>query len=282
MRNLVASCGRVFARLVYRPAHSIFEMNAREENTMTGEESSYQISGSPVVEPTEDRAVELDTLSDLPRSYGQSIIFVMPRDPNTIFVYWDIDWPKVFAEAAPADRKVHLRVHDDAQPATSETAVEPMSRHHEVSVEPGGSYRVEIGYFDQVQAWRSVGSSETVKTPTDKIGRLAAGDFALVPFHITFQRLTELFRATRIDEGSLVQSLTRLQQKSLHPEEFGSLAPEEQEVYRAMKASVSETTYLPRGPLNRADETRLQKKLESVLGFGAQPSSHSLGGSSKV
>jgi hypothetical protein len=114
------------------------------------------------------------------------------------------------------------------------------------------------------------------------MGALSPGDFALVPFHITFQRLTELFRATRIDEGSLVQSLTHLQEKSLHPEQYGSLAPEEREVYRAMKASVSERTYTPRVLMNRGDEMRLQKKLESVLGFGARPSSGSLGGSSKI
>jgi hypothetical protein len=111
---------------------------------------------------------------------------------------------------------------------------------------------------------------------------LSAGDFALVPFHVTFQRLTELFRATHIDEGSLVQSLTQLQEKSLHPAQFGALAPAEREIYRAMKASISERTYLPRRPLDPTGEMRLQKKLEGVLGFGARLSSSSLGGSSRA
>jgi hypothetical protein len=257
-------------------------MNAREESTVGTTDSSFRISSSPVVDSEEDRPGETEVFADLPRSYGQSTVFAMARDPKTLFVYWDIDWPQVFAAAAPADRKVYLRVQDDAQPAVSETAVEPMSRNCEVTVEPGGSYRVEIGYFDRNQAWRCVAASELAQTPTDKMGALSPGDFALVPFHITFQRLTELFRATRIDEGSLIQSLSRLQEKSLHPEEYGALAPEEREVYRAMKASVSERTYLPRVPMDRVDEMRLQKKLESVLGFGARPSSGSLGGSSRT
>jgi hypothetical protein len=188
----------------------------------------------------------------------------------------------VFAATAPADRKVQLRVRDDAGAEISFVPVEPMSKSRELNVESGKSYRVELGYFDLTQTWRCVGASEIVQTPADKMGTLSAGDFALVPFHITFQRLTELFRATRIDQGSLVQSLSRLQEKALHPEQYGALAPEEREVYRAMKASVSERTYLPRAHFDRGGEMRLQKKLEGVLGFGTRASSHSLGGSSKV
>lgn len=257
-------------------------MNAREESTAETTDSSFRISSSPVVDFKENRDGETEVFADLPRSYGQSIVFAMARDPRTLFVYWDIDWPQVFAAAAPADRKVYLRLRDEDGAEINLIAIEPMSKNCEVNVASGGSYCVEIGYFDQTQTWRSVGTSEIVQTPTDKIKALSPGDFALVPFHITFQRLTELFRATRIDEGSLVQSLSRLQEKSLHPEEYGALAPEEWEVYRAMKASVSERTYLPRAPVGRADEMRLQKKLESVLGFGARPSSSSLGGSSKI
>jgi len=257
-------------------------MDAREFGTVEPTDSTFRISRSPVVDSEENHIGETQFFADLPGSYGQSIVFAMARDPETLFVYWDIDWPQVFAVAAPANRKVYLRLQDEAGAEVNLTAVEPMSRNCEVGVKPGNSYRVDLGYFDQTQAWRSVGSSQSVQTPPDKMGALSPGDYALVPFHITFQRLTELFRATHVNEGSLVQSLTRLQQKSLYPEEFGSLAPEEREVYRAMKASVSQRTYLARVPADQAEEMRLQKKLESVLGFGARPSSNSLGGSSRA
>ena len=256
-------------------------MSAREEHAPDTAGSSFRISDSPIVGFQENRVAESEVFADLPRSYGQPFVFAMARDPETLFVYWDIDWPQAFAAAAPADQRVYLRLQDDDGAEVNLTAVEPMSRNYEVGVEPGRSYRVNMGYFDQTQTWRSVGASEIVQSPIDRIGTLSPGDFALVPFHITFQRLTELFRATRVDEGSLVQSLTHLQEKSLRPEQYGSLAPEEREVYRAMKASVSERTYLPRVPASREAEMRLQKKLESVIGFGARPSSSSLGGSSR-
>jgi hypothetical protein len=255
-------------------------MNAREENTASSEDS-FRISDFPIIGFKDSREDE-NLFADLPRSYGQSIVFAMARDPRTLFVYWDIDWARIFAAGAPADRKVYLRLNDDTGDEATLTPVEPMSRNCNIEVEPGGSYRIELGYFDKKEVWHSVGLSELVQTPTDKMSALATGDFALVPFHVTFQRLTELFRATHIDEGSLVQSLTHLQEKSFHPEQFGALAPEEREIYRAMKASISEKTYLPRRPLDPPGEMRLQKKLESVLGFGASPSSSSLGGSSRV
>ncbi len=262
-------------------------MNNPTENPADLANSAFRISNSPVVAPEQDqddlnaRGTELS--NELPRSYSEPIVFAMPRDPKTLFVYWDVDWPQIFAAGTPADRKVYLRVYDDADAQLDQIAVEPMARQCEVAVaKPCSSFRIEMGYLDQEQTWQVVGSSDVVQTPPDKMGALSPGDFALVPFHITFQRLTELFRATRTDEGSLVQSLTHLQEKSLHPEQYGSLAPEEREVYRAMKASVSTKTYLPRIPSDRSDETRLQKKLEGVLGFGTRPSSSSLGGSSRA
>ena len=257
-------------------------MNDETDTEARATDSSFRLSTSPVVLPEIGVAdLRAEFFPDLPSSYVEPIVFAMPRDPRTLFVYWDIDWPQAFSAAAPSERKVYLRIYDDSGSALNEIAVEPMAKSCTVNVPTaGGSFQVDLGFYNENQAWHSVGTSELVQTPPEKVGELSPGDFALVPFHITFQRLTELFRATHIDEGSLVQSLTRLQEKSLRPEEFRSLAPEEKEIYRAMKASISERNYLPRGPFDRASEMRLQKKLERVLGFGVRPSSSSLGGSS--
>jgi hypothetical protein len=260
--------------------------NEHDRKTETAN-STFRISSSPVVSTAansdEFSARELEQLNELPRSYGESIVFAMARDPKTLFVYWEIDWPEVFAQVAPANRNVYLRVYDSEGSELSQTSVEAMARSCEVTlIEPAGSVRIELGYFDRNQRWHAVGTSEIVRMPPDKIGALSPGDFALVPFHITFQRLTELFRATRSDQGSLTQSLVQLHERFLNPEEHGSLAPEEREIYRAMKATMSERSYLRRASLDRASELQLQKKLESILGFGARASSHSLGESTKV
>jgi len=70
--------------------------------------SSQPIVEEPSPEPPDRRDYEL--LGELPRSYGGAFLFAIARDPHTIFIYWDIDWPAVFGEMPPIDRKVHLRV----------------------------------------------------------------------------------------------------------------------------------------------------------------------------
>lgn len=233
---------------------------------------------------TRDRglAIEERDPGQLPRSYGHSIVFAIARDPKSLFVYWDIAWSSAFANVAAQDRKVYLRAYDRNGSEIKRIEIEPLANTCDVSVaEPRGSFRIEIGYFDRERAWRSVGASDIVNTPSDKIGTVSPGDFALVPFHITFQRLTQLFRAAKSPEEPLTQSLARLQEKALHSEERGLLTPEEREVFRAMKESISGSDLFPERGFDRASEMRLQQKLERILGFGASSPTSPFGGSSR-
>jgi hypothetical protein len=215
----------------------------------------------------------------LPRSYGDSILFAIARDPTSLFVYWDVDWSSAFNGLAAQDRKAHLRVFDSNGAEIKRIDIEPLANSCDLSVgQPRSSFRIEIGYFDRERAWHALGASETVNTPTDKIGTLAPGDFALVPFHITFQRLTQLFRAGKNPEEPLTQSLARLQEKASRSDEANALTPEEREVFRAMKVSLGS---FPKPEFDRSSEMRLQQKLEQVLGFGRGSPSSPFGGSSR-
>src|SRR5205085_7715147 len=119
----------------------------------------YRISNGPVVRfarsdpklPTDLPEVEL------PRVYGKPLLFAIARDPRTLFVYWNIDWPSIFENSAPVDRQVHLRIYrsDDSEETT--TAVEPMAGNCYLTVsESREKYRVEIGYYQPETIWNSV------------------------------------------------------------------------------------------------------------------------------
>src|SRR5438552_18248505 len=101
--------------------------SARSKSHMTG---GFPISNRPVIRPTQKNKREGDDIGDLvelPRPSGAPILFAIARDPQTIFTYWSIDWPTIFAEGMPVDRQVHLRVYTgDGAPETS-PAVEPMA-----------------------------------------------------------------------------------------------------------------------------------------------------------
>jgi hypothetical protein len=257
-------------------------VNSPEEKRSEAASSLFRISDQPVAADKRGREIADENLGQLPRSYGRPIVFAIARDPKSLFVYWDIDWSAAFGNVAPHDRKVYLRLYDADSSEISRITIEPLANTCDVPVaQPRSSFRIEIGYFDPEQLWHSVGTSEIVSTPPDKIGKLAPGDFALVPFHITFQRMTELFRRSKSGGESLIQSLARLQEKALNSEERASLTPEEQEIFRAMKASISGNTQFPKRELGHAGEMWLQKKLEKILGFGASSPTSPFGGSSR-
>jgi hypothetical protein len=210
------------------------------------------------------------------------VVFAIARDPKSLFVYWDIDWSNAFTKGKPYDRKVYLRVYDGNGHQLDRIEIEPLANSTEVLVpKAASSYRVEIGYFNSERVWHAVGSSSLVTAPPDKIGALSLGDFALIPFHITFQRLTELFRARSMDVP-LTQALATFQQAASDPQMCGSFTCAEQEVYLAMKASVREREYRPRTSLDWKRETELQKKLEQVVGFGPTNPRNAFGGSSRT
>jgi len=255
-------------------------MGDQNEQNFETSGSSFRLSSRPIVS---SGTVASDETAELPRSYGQSIVVAIARDPESLFVYWDIDWSQIFGGIVPRDRKVYLRVYGDDGSEVNRMTVEPLAQSCDVRVsQPGTSFRIDIGYFNHDQMWHSAGVSDVVSTPPDKIGLLDPGDFALIPFHITFQRLTELFRDTTSGEGSLTRSLARLQEKVSRADGCSAFTPGEHEIFRAMKASVSEGIFAPRIEFDPAEEMRLQKKLESILGFGATSPKRPFGESSRT
>jgi hypothetical protein len=209
---------------------------------------------------------ELEQL--LPRTYGRPTIFAIARDPKSLFVYWDIDWLVALGHAATAEPEILLRVYDMNNREVCRLRVEPMANNCDISLTGAGeAFRVELGYFDSGQVWHDLAASQPAKMPTDKVGALEPGDFALVPFHITFQRLTELFHSSPKAETSLAASLADLKEKAADPERHGALNSAEKEIYQAMKAGASQPEDQPR-KRDPAAETKLQRKLERIVRFG--------------
>ena len=120
--------------------------------------AGYRISNGPVIRLAKSDSklpADLPDAIELPRVYGGPLLFAIARDPRTLFVYWNIDWPSIFENSAPVDRQVHLRVYrgDDSEETT--TAVEPMAGNCYLTVsEPREKYRVEIGYYQPETIWR--------------------------------------------------------------------------------------------------------------------------------
>ena len=231
----------------------------------------FRISNGPVIRPTEEAKREGDDFGDmveLPRPSGAPILFAIARDPQTIFTYWSIDWPTIFAEGMPVDRQVHLRVYTGDGAQETSAAVEPMAGNSYLAVsQPRGVYRVEIGYYQPEDVWNSVAVSDEVTMPPDNVATDIDIDVATIPLHLSFQQLLDLFRVS--NGAALTEIISQFQKRALNEKERELLSLEEQTILRAMDLSLLNTAVARRAFLNQADYETLRRRAESILSSGS-------------
>jgi hypothetical protein len=255
-------------------------MKIADDQIALAEPSDFHVSeypGAGLKSPagnSEDAAENGQDFRLLPRAYGVPFIIAIPRNPKTLFVYWEIDWPPFLAQTAPARRQIHLRLLS-AEDAELRTAViEPMAGNCEISVPVANSaYRAELGYFDASRAWHSVAISESVVTPADQPGEKSVAEFATVPFHLRFERLTELFHG-----ATPIASLAQLQGKAFAGE--NALSENETIVFHEVTAS------LPKNWRDDAKkvvaETDLPERFRKIDGASTSSAVNAFGGSSRT
>ena len=231
----------------------------------------YRVLNGPVVRlATSDAKVpsEFSDAIELPRVYGAPLLFAMARDPRTLFVYWNVDWSAIFENTAPVDRQVHLRVHrPDGSEETAE-AVEPLAGKCYLTVsEPRKDYRVEIGYYQPENVWNSVATSEQLTTPAERVASSHDVDVATIPFHLSFQRLIDLFPAS--NTRALSTMISRLQQRAVSDADRALLTEQDWEILRAMNLSPDELAAARRAFAARENSTALRRRAEGLLGRSA-------------
>ena len=236
----------------------------------------FRISNGPVI----GSAAEVEReASELPRVQGPPTLFAIARDPNTMFTYWSVDWPTIFAKTMPVDRQVHLRVYRADGVEEKSVAVEPMAGNCYIAISrPSGSYHVEIGYCQPADVWHLVAVSDEVTMPPDKVAEVADVDLVTIPFHLSFQRLLDLFRASNGD--ALAEIISRFQKRALTDEARELLSPQERKILRAMDLSLSEIAGARRAFIDAADDEALHRRTEAILGFGPTSPVRGFGGSS--
>ncbi len=239
-----------------------------EISSKTDHRGEYRISNGPIVRfARSDPKLPSDLPEvELPRVYGAPLLFAIARDPRTLFVYWNIDWSTIFGNTAPVDRQVHLRVRRGDGNEETPVAVEPMVGTSSITVsEPRESYQVEIGYYHPAAVWNSVAISEHVKMPAERFSENLDVDVATIPFHLSFQRLIDNFRASNGD--GITEIVSRLQKRAVTEEERSRLTSEEWELLRAMNLSIDEIRDA-REAFVSTDAKALRKRAENLLGFG--------------
>lgn len=243
------------------------------------DDSTFRVSASPVVENGNGHAaVEAMGAAEagLPSSYGSQSLYLMARDPHSLFVYWDIDWAETFREQKPRDRKVHLRVSRSDGEEETALEVEPMAGSCYVEVTSGDEqYTAEVGYYEPPNVWHSVAISMPVATPPDSVDQAEAPDFATVPFHLSFQRMIDLARVAKHENASLTAMLSDLRQRAASESGSSNMTQEEREIVQAIDDAVAESAADP--AQTEAPDLWVQQNLEKILGFGRSVTSPASG-----
>jgi hypothetical protein len=237
--------------------------NTQRSNARLG----FHVSRKPVVHVTaEDRLDNGDDTAGLPHVYVPPILFAIARDSHTIFVSWNIDWHSVFEKGTPADRQVHLQVYR-ADGLEKIVVVEAMAAMHYVTIsDPHGPYRVGIGYYQPAGVWHSVAISNEILMPRYEIGETADMAIAMLPFHVSFQHLLDLFEPT--SDTALARIIARFQERALSSEEPNRLGPEEKKILRKLNVSPSEIA-TARRVFDQADCEKLARRATVLPSFGS-------------
>ena len=234
------------------------------------------MSKKPVVRLTADsRSPDVGDNIGLPRIYGPPILFAIARDPSTVFVSWNIDWPSVFEKAMPEDRQVHLRLLAADGLVESRVVVEPMATMRFITTSGlHGSYRVEIGYYRPADFWHSVAVSNEITMPPSAIAEIADVDLATIPLHLSFQQLLKVFGGT--DQTALAKEMAQFQKHVLNSE---GLSAKEKKFLRRLGGSPSEIA-AARHFFDETDSEKLARRTRAFLGLAATSPSRRLDESS--
>ena len=203
----------------------------------------------------------------LTRVCGPPFLFAIARDARTIFANWNIDWRSVFEKAMPADRQVHLRIIGGDGILETTVAVEPMGAMHYVKTSGlHNAYRVEVGYFQPFDTWNSVATSSEVEMPPQGSVERADVDLATIPFHLSFQRLANLFGAT--NGTSVARVVSEFQKRILSTGKPNETRPCDMRILRDLNLSLPEIA-AAEGDFKKIDTKRLARRARTLIAISS-------------
>lgn len=201
------------------------------------------------------------------RRCGKPFLLAIARDARTIFASWSIDWRSVFKKAMPADRQVHLRVIGGDGVMEKTIAVEPMSAMHYLTISGfRDSYRVELGYFQPLDSWHSVATSDEVEMPPHRNAELTDVDLATIPFHLSFQHLANLFETP--DDTPIATVVSVFQKRLLNSAKPNGTTKPERRILRNLKVSLAEVAAAKRD-FRKIDTEKLARRARAMFRFAA-------------
>ena len=216
-----------------------------------------------------------EDLGTLPDSYGTRKLYLVARDPNILFAYWDFDASQYLEATHSAhDGKIFLEVYVPGEGRVQQLHVWDSHKDWYLQVNrPNTPFVAQLGYYRQDGGFEVLARSSETRTPRDDLAPDIDATFVTIPFHLSFQELYDLVGRQVLPGEDLGETLARLEQTDF---EF----PFQARIPRDLSASETEELF---GYLSNDERRRmggsfeitemLRKRYETALSSGQWASS---------
>lgn len=147
--------------------------------------------------------VDLEGLGELPAGYGDDALVALPRDPTTLWVYWDYAHHTVQeAMRGLVNPRARMRIFERGRLVREiEFALESRS-YYIHDLEPGLHYRVELYFYGDDGRLQRIGRpSNTIGLPPKGPSPIIDDRFVTLPWGTPLGRRYDLFAVARPEEG---------------------------------------------------------------------------------
>ena len=152
-------------------------------------------------------------LGYLPDSYGSKKLFLVARDPQILFAYWDLS-PVQYQEAAHAahDGKVFLEVYVPGEGRVQQIHVWDSHKNWYLQVNrPDTTFFAQLGYYRGDGGFEVLARSPEVQTPRATLSPNLETKFVTIPFNVSFHQLYDLIVSYSQPGEEVAETLARLQ-----------------------------------------------------------------------
>lgn len=156
---------------------------------------------------------EYEDLGELPSKYGTSKLFLVARDPQWLYAYWDLTYDQLSeAQNRAHDGKLFLELRKDGG-RIQQIQISAWSHDWYLHAPQAGSgYQAEIGYYRKDGGFEVIARSSNAPTPPDSISWKTQAKFVTIPFNYSFHQLKELISQFQQPGEDLGETLARLQE----------------------------------------------------------------------
>lgn len=175
--------------------------------------AAHKFDMTPKAKPPKRKFTE-ESLGELPDAYGTGKLFLVARDPNWLYAYWDLTGQQMAdARKRASDGRLVLRLFErnHAQPA-QELTVHHDSRSWYISgAKPVTAYNLQLGYWRRDGRFHVVSQSRETTTPSSVVSKDTTARFATIPIDVPFEELIKIIRSYGREGEQLAEALHRLQ-----------------------------------------------------------------------